>query len=247
MQIPQSPGTSASSDATVSWAPPPRQLAAGEGAGMVGRELADILRRPRSLSIGIFVIFVVISIALAGGTPRWQPRSHGADAGVGRRCPCSVAMRWPAASRCASDTCSKHSARFVSTALHPRMFCGSRLWFSQRSSWSARFSLTLGAAGLAALMDFGGADSTTRRSLRRRVVVVALLALRSHVLAAMAYWFAPALVVLNGEQPIAALQKSFAASCAELRRVPAVRPDLHRARDRRVDPDRASGGSCSAR
>ena len=28
----------------------------------------------------------------------------------------------------------------------------------------------------------------------------------------MAYWFAPALVVLNGEQPIAALQKSFAAS-----------------------------------
>ena len=27
----------------------------------------------------------------------------------------------------------------------------------------------------------------------------------------MAYWFAPALVVLNGEEPIAAMRKSFAA------------------------------------
>jgi uncharacterized membrane protein len=32
------------------------------------------------------------------------------------------------------------------------------------------------------------------------------------LLVAMAYWFAPALVVLNGEPPIVALQKSFMAS-----------------------------------
>ena len=44
------------------------------------------------------------------------------------------------------------------------------------------------------------------------MLIVALIALVVAVLVAMAYWFAPALVVLNGEQPMAALQKSFAAS-----------------------------------
>jgi uncharacterized membrane protein len=39
-----------------------------------------------------------------------------------------------------------------------------------------------------------------------------LIGLGLTLLAAMAYWFAPALVVLNGETPVAALQKSFAAS-----------------------------------
>jgi uncharacterized membrane protein len=44
------------------------------------------------------------------------------------------------------------------------------------------------------------------------LAVVGLIALIVLLLAAMAYWFAPALVVLNGETPLNALQKSFAAS-----------------------------------
>ena len=63
-------------------------------------------------------------------------------------------------------------------------------------------------------MDFGATslDYAAIASAGVAVLIVALLALAVAVLVAMAYWFAPALVVLNGEQPIAALQKSFAAS-----------------------------------
>jgi uncharacterized membrane protein len=44
------------------------------------------------------------------------------------------------------------------------------------------------------------------------IILVLLIAVSVALLVAMAYWFAPALVVLNGEAPIAALRKSFAAS-----------------------------------
>lgn len=44
------------------------------------------------------------------------------------------------------------------------------------------------------------------------LVVVAMIVLTTVLLAAMAYWFAPALVVLNGERPVAALRMSFDAS-----------------------------------
>ena len=43
-------------------------------------------------------------------------------------------------------------------------------------------------------------------------IVVQLIGATLAALVAMAYWFEPALVVLNGEPPVAALQKSFAAS-----------------------------------
>ena len=74
--------------------------------------------------------------------------------------------------------------------------------------------LTLGASGLAALMDFGATylDYSAIASAGVSLLIVALIALAVVLLVAMAYWFAPALVVLNGEPPIAALQKSFAAS-----------------------------------
>ena len=78
----------------------------------------------------------------------------------------------------------------------------------------ATIFLTLGASGLAALMDFGNAtfDYQAMATAGAAMLVVALIGATLAVLVAMAYWFAPALVVLNGEPPIAALQKSFAAS-----------------------------------
>jgi uncharacterized membrane protein len=44
------------------------------------------------------------------------------------------------------------------------------------------------------------------------IFVVAIFATLITLLIAMAYWFAPALVVLNGETPMDALSKSFTAS-----------------------------------
>jgi uncharacterized membrane protein len=78
----------------------------------------------------------------------------------------------------------------------------------------ATIFLTLGASGLAAIMDFGTAnlDYSALASAGVSLGVVGLIALALMLLVAMAYWFAPALVVLNGEAPIAALRKSFAAS-----------------------------------
>jgi uncharacterized membrane protein len=75
--------------------------------------------------------------------------------------------------------------------------------------------LTLGANGLAALMDFGTTtpiDYAALWSAGTAIFVVAVVALFVTLLVAMAFWFAPALVVLNGEPPMAALAKSFAAS-----------------------------------
>jgi uncharacterized membrane protein len=78
--------------------------------------------------------------------------------------------------------------------------------------------LSLGASGLAALMDFGAAqlDYQALVSAGAAMFVVGLIAILVFLLVAMAYWFAPALVVLNGEAPVAALQKSFAASWRNL-------------------------------
>jgi uncharacterized membrane protein len=66
-------------------------------------------------------------------------------------------------------------------------------------------------------MSLGNGTSTTIdyaavMSAGASIIIVAMLGVVVLLLVAMAYWFAPALVVLNGEAPIAALQKSFAAS-----------------------------------
>jgi uncharacterized membrane protein len=67
-------------------------------------------------------------------------------------------------------------------------------------------------------MDFGGTalDYAALASAGMAIFVVAMIGLLIALLVAMAYWFAPALVVLNGEQPVEALRKSFAASSRNL-------------------------------
>ena len=81
--------------------------------------------------------------------------------------------------------------------------------------------LTLGAAGGAGLFAALSGDPTTFASglvdsLGVTALVIVPLALVAGVVIAMAYWFAPALCVLNGEEPIAALAKSFRASWQNL-------------------------------
>jgi uncharacterized membrane protein len=75
--------------------------------------------------------------------------------------------------------------------------------------------LTLGASGLAALLDAGGTTTIDYAALRAAgtaIFVVAMIALVVVLLVAMAFWFAPALVVLNREAPMVALSRSFSAS-----------------------------------
>lgn len=80
--------------------------------------------------------------------------------------------------------------------------------------------LALGAGGVAALMraadsmtfDLGSIDYATLLSAGMTFAALSAIALVLTVIAASAYWFAPALVVLNGEPPLAALRASFVAS-----------------------------------
>lgn len=80
--------------------------------------------------------------------------------------------------------------------------------------------LVLGASGVAALMraadsmtfDVGSIDYAALLSAGMTFAVLSAIALVLTFIAASAYWFAPALVVLNGESPLAALRASFVAS-----------------------------------
>jgi uncharacterized membrane protein len=68
-----------------------------------------------------------------------------------------------------------------------------------------------GLTALAALTDPTQIDIATLSSFGLSLLLVMLIGLVGASLIAMAYWYAPALVVLNGEEPIAAMRKSFAA------------------------------------
>lgn len=80
--------------------------------------------------------------------------------------------------------------------------------------------LALGPGGVAALMraadsmsfDLASVDYAALLSAGMTFAVLSAIALVLTAVAASAYWFAPALVVLNGEPPLAALRASFVAS-----------------------------------
>lgn len=80
--------------------------------------------------------------------------------------------------------------------------------------------VVLGTAGVATLMraandasvDLSTIDYGTLLSAGLAFAALSAIAVIVTILAASAYWFAPALVVLNGKAPAAALRESFAAS-----------------------------------
>src|SRR5438445_3699370 len=71
--------------------------------------------------------------------------------------------------------------------------------------------MAFGMGGLSALAGQGD-PWTIISTMGTGFLILLLIALAGGVLIAMAFWFAPALVVLSGEEPFGALQKSFAAS-----------------------------------
>ena len=68
-----------------------------------------------------------------------------------------------------------------------------------------------GLTALGALTDPSQIDLSTLTSFGLSLLLVFLIAAVGASLIAMAYWFAPALVVLNGEEPVTAMRKSFRA------------------------------------
>jgi uncharacterized membrane protein len=198
--------------ATPAPAPPPRQLPAGDGAAWWGESWRIFCAAPAAW-LGILVVFVVVSIALVlvpivGSlvhtvlTPVFAGGAMLGCHALARGEPLRIGHLFEGFQR----------GRFA-----PLCILG-LIWLAILVVIAivmvATIFLTLGASGLAALMDFSGTsiDYAALASAGRAVFIVGLVALAITVLVAMAYWFAPALVVLNGEPPVAALQKSFAAS-----------------------------------
>lgn len=211
MQLSEST-TTPSADAATSAAPPPRKLPAADGIGWWGESWRIFCAAPGTW-LGIFVLFVVISVALVlvpvvGSlvhtvlTPVFAGGAMLGCHALARGEPLRVGHLFEG---------------FQHGRLAPLCILG-LIWlallFVMAIVMVATIFLALGATGLAAIMDFGsaGLDYSALASAGVSIVVVALIALGLTLLAAMAYWFAPALVVLNGETPVAALQKSFAAS-----------------------------------
>ena len=82
--------------------------------------------------------------------------------------------------------------------------------------WMVVVVVILGVAGGAGLFSALSGDPSQIgmalfSSLGLTALVIAPVALVAAVAIAMGYWYAPILVVLNGEEPIAAIQKSFRA------------------------------------
>ena len=201
-----------SADAIASGAPPPRRLPAADGIGWWAESWRIFCAAP-GIWLVMFVLFIVISVALVmvpivGSlihtvlTPVFAGGAMLGCHALARGEPLRVGHLFEG---------------FQQGRLAPLCILG-LLWlalvFVMATVMVATIFLALGATGLAAIMDFGsaGLDYSGLASAGVPILVVGLIALGLTLLAAMAYWFAPALVVLNGETPFAALQKSFTAS-----------------------------------
>jgi len=193
-------------------APEPRQLAAGDGIGWWGESWRIFCAAPTTW-LGILVLFVVLSIALVL-VPIVGSLIHTVLTPVFAG---GVMLGCHALARGEPLRVGHLFEGFQGSRFAPLCVLG-LIWlaliFVVAVIMVATTFVTLGASGLAAIMDFGTAnlDYSALASAGISLAVVGLIALTLALLVAMAYWFAPALVVLNGETPVNALRKSFAAS-----------------------------------
>jgi uncharacterized membrane protein len=211
MQLPQ-PAASPGPDAATSAAPSPRHLPAADGIGWWGESWRIFCAAP-GIWLGIFVLFVVLSIALVL-VPFVGSLVHTVLTPVFAG---GVMLGCHALARGEPLRVGHLFEGFQQGRLVPLCVLG-LIWLAFVCIIAivmvATIFLALGASGLEALLDFGSPnfDYSMLAAAGMSIVVVGLIGLGLTLLAAMAYWFAPALVVLNGETPVAALQKSFAAS-----------------------------------
>jgi uncharacterized membrane protein len=215
LETPPPPPVSAPADGTEGPAPPPRLLGAGEGAAWWGESWRIFCASPWSW-LGIFVVFVLLSIGLVMipfvGSVAHTVLTPVFAGGVMLGCHALARGRPLGVGHLFEGFRGRHFAPLLMLGL---------LWLAVLIVVAVVMVgiifMVLGTSGLAALMSLGNGTSTTIdyaavMSAGASIIIVAMLGVVVLLLVAMAYWFAPALVVLNGEAPIAALQKSFAAS-----------------------------------
>ena len=215
METPQPPAV-ATPASTQAPAPPPRQLSAGEGASWWGESWRIFCAAPGPW-IGILVVFVVLSIVMYF-VPIIGRLVHTVLVPVFAG---GIMLGCHALARGEPLRIGHLFEGFQGTRFAPLCILG-LLWlavlFVIAIVMVATVFLTLGASGLAALLEFDSATIDYRMLASASVAIfaVAFIALAIALLVAMAYWFAPALVVLNDEPPMAALRKSFAASARNI-------------------------------
>lgn len=191
----------------------PRRLAAGEGVAWWSESWRIFAAAP-AVWLGILVVFVVLSIALML-IPIIGSLVHTVLTPVFAG---GLMLGCDALARGRPLTMGHLFGGFRAGRLAPLLvlgFIGLAVLVVIAIVMVATVFLTLGASGLGALMDFGSIgqiDVAALLSAGAAIIVVGMVAVVVALLVAMAYWFAPALVVLNRETPVDALRKSFAAS-----------------------------------
>jgi len=194
-------------------APPPRLLPASDGAAWWGESWRIFCAAPLAW-IGIFVVFVVLSFLLMKipiiGSPAHAVLTPVFAGGVMLGCHALARGKPLSVAHLFEGFHGEHLAPLLTLGL---------LWLAMLIGVAVLIVgtafLALGIAGVAALVNFASSPIDYYFALTTAgmwIAIIALVALTLLLLAAMAYWFAPALVVLNGEPPISALSKSFAAS-----------------------------------
>jgi hypothetical protein len=213
MDSPNSPPVPGSPAEAETPAPPPRLLAAGEGAAWWGESWRIFCAAPGAW-LAIFVVFIVLSIGLVF-IPIVGSIVHTVLTPVFFG---GVMLGCDALARGRPLTIGHLFEGFQRGRFAPLLTLG-LIWLAVLIVIAvvmvATVFLTLGASGLAALIDVGGStpiDYPALLSAGTAIFVVGIFATLITLLIAMAYWFAPALVVLNGETPMDALSKSFTAS-----------------------------------
>lgn len=213
MDSPQPPPVPGPLADTEGPAPPPRPLAAGEGAAWWGESWRIFCAAP-GVWLAIFVVFVVLSVGLFY-IPIVGSIAHTVLTPVFAG---GVMLGCHALARGRPLTIGHLFDGFQGARFAPLLVLG-LLWlavlFVLAIVMVGTVFLALGASGLAALMGIGGTTSIDYAALLSAgaaIFIVGMVAVVVALLVAMAYWFAPALVVLNGEPPLVALRKSFMAS-----------------------------------
>ena len=201
-------------------APAPRLLQAGEGAAWWSEGWRIFCAAPLPW-IGILVVFVVISIALSFipvvGRPVYVVLTPVFAGGVMLGC--------HALARGEPLTIGHLFECFRGPRFQPLLMLGLvslAIMFATAVFAAGTIFLALGASGLAGIVrildtaDVASVDFVALAQLVASaglaILLVLLVVLTVMLLVATAYWFAPALVALNGEAPLSALSKSFSAS-----------------------------------
>ncbi len=189
----------------------PRSLPAGQGAAWWSEGWQVFMAAP-GIWIAIILVFVLIMLGLAFvpilGSIAGSVLTPVFGGGIALGCH-ALAKGRPLTLGHLFEGFS--GARFMPLVIVGLIYLGAMFVL-----WIAVAAVVLGVAGGAGLFSALSSDASQMgMALLSSIGIVALvmapLAMVAVAALTMAYWFAPPLIVLNGEEPIAAMKKSFRA------------------------------------